>query len=172
MKTGMMVVITMVLIVAGAIPAVAKPPTKIEIDDGENKVMFQNFSIGDPWNITIWNASTNALAYKFNGTIGMNNTNISGNNWKVWFSCVSQGAMKHSVLRYLEPGNYSVYANGTHAGSIIWSGPAIVKINATYGEPVCLGQSPISPIPELSTVVLMSAGLLGLFGLARVRRRD
>ncbi len=32
--------------------------------------------------------------------------------------------------------------------------------------------TPIPPVPELSTMVLMSVGLLGLFGVARMRRKD
>ena len=32
--------------------------------------------------------------------------------------------------------------------------------------------APIAPAPELSTVALMSAGMIGLFGLVRIQRRD
>lgn len=32
--------------------------------------------------------------------------------------------------------------------------------------------APIAPTPELSTAALMSAGMIGLFGLVRIRRRD
>jgi len=34
-----------------------------------------------------------------------------------------------------------------------------------------INQKVISPVPELSTIVLVSAGLIGLFGLAGRRRR-
>lgn len=42
-------------------------------------------------------------------------------------------------------------------------GSATVRARATAG---------VVPIPELSTVVLMSAGMVGLFGLARMQRKD
>jgi hypothetical protein len=32
--------------------------------------------------------------------------------------------------------------------------------------------APIAPVPELSTVALMSAGMIGLFGLVRIQRKD
>ena len=32
--------------------------------------------------------------------------------------------------------------------------------------------APIAPAPELSTVALMSAGMIGLFGLVRIQRKD
>lgn len=35
-----------------------------------------------------------------------------------------------------------------------------------------LATAGVTPIPELSTVALISTGVVGLFGLARVRRRD
>jgi len=35
-----------------------------------------------------------------------------------------------------------------------------------------INQKVISPVPELSTLVLMSAGILGLFGLARWRKNS
>lgn len=42
-------------------------------------------------------------------------------------------------------------------------GGVTAKATATAG---------VVPIPELSTVALMSAGMIGLFGLVRVRRKD
>lgn len=42
-------------------------------------------------------------------------------------------------------------------------GSATVKATATAG---------VVPIPELSTVALMSAGMVGLFGLVRIQRKD
>ncbi len=62
--------------------------------------------------------------------------------------------------------NWTPKENGTHL--VTASGVGI-----TFEDLIIVSDSAvISPIPELPTLVLMSAGLLGLFGLVRWRRMN
>lgn len=164
MRIGILAIAVLVLIAAGAVPAVA---INTAISDQNNTVNYVGFDVGDPWNITIWNATTGALAYDFSGTIGSH----TGQSWKVWFSCPSKGQLDNSIQRIIiMPGTYSVTANGTHGSTLYSDGPTQVTVNATDGETGTWCEQPISPIPELSTIMLVSAGLLGILMISRKYR--
>jgi hypothetical protein len=47
-----------------------------------------------------------------------------------------------------------------------------VKYQDKEGETLAMVTGRINPIPELSTVLLTSAGLIGLIGLVRIKRKD
>ncbi|KCZ72524.1 hypothetical protein ANME2D_00952 [Candidatus Methanoperedens nitroreducens] len=166
MKIRVVTVALLILVAATAIPSMAAGE-KIEIDDDENKVMFQKFKEGDIWSIILWNASTNALAYQFNGTIGEQNTTLDGKTWKVWFNCVSPGALKHGILYSIKPGTYNVSASGVTGGNLISADPGIITILKSDGDEYSPCGGPIPPVPELSTVVLVSSGLLGILFISR-----
>ncbi|MBU3967099.1 MAG: hypothetical protein KKG76_06970 [Euryarchaeota archaeon] len=145
------------------------PNQKIVIDDSDNTVMFQNFDIGDNWNINLRDASTNTLVYQFSGTIGEGDTKQRGNDWNVWFSCVSQGDLNHGTLRHIMPGTYIVNADGTNSyGKLISSSPSTITVLASDDKGTCAEPIfPPPPVPELNTMILVSAGLLGMLLVLR-----
>jgi len=170
MRKGMLALCLIVLISASAISSMAASEQSIEISDDDNHVKYQKFEIGDPWNITLRNATTGVIAYQFSGTIGMESTELAGNNWFVYFSCVSPGALKHGVLRLLVRGTYDVYANGTHSGLLIEETGTITVLTEDDEDEDC--GRPIPPVPELNTIILTSAGIFGILLISRKYRRN
>lgn len=47
-----------------------------------------------------------------------------------------------------------------------------VKYQDKYGETLAMVTGGVNPVPEVSTGILMSAGLIGIVGLSRFRRKD
>lgn len=164
MRKTLIIIMSYIVMISIIGPSMADPGPNIKIDDSENKVKFQKFNDGDSWNIDLRDTS-DMLRYRFDGTIAMDDTKQSGKNWKVWFQCVSPGAEKHGIERIIVPGTYNVYANGTTGGGLIEeSGQITIEDISSCGEP-------ISPIPELSTIALMSAGILGIVLVSRKYRK-
>jgi len=64
----------------------------------------------------------------------------------------------------VEDGNYTLTATGIGVDFSI----EIPSIIAVYSSK----SIPISPVPELSTILLTSAGLIGVLGLARMKRKE
>ncbi len=145
------------LAIISAVPAAAVE--SITISDYYNRVQFHDFGSGDLWNITLKNSSV--AAYRFSGAVG---TVSSGNYWTVWFG--KQGGSENGIRLCVVPGNYSVYANGSHGSGLIEKNGSITVEAGNVCEP------PIPPIPELSTAILTSAGLLGILIIGGKHKRN
>ncbi len=131
----------------------------IEIDDINNKVLYQNFDQGEPWNMTIGNATTGAITYRFNETIGEQNT--ADKTWYVWLGNPGE---RYGIQKCIFPGSYDIYATGIHGGNLI-------EKNGFVGvseQEACIPAVP--PMPELATGILVGAGLLGIIGYERLFR--
>lgn len=133
---------------------------KIEIDDMANKIKYQNFDKGNPWNITLWNVTTDALEYQFNGAIREPDID---NNWFVWLGYISSNE-QHGIQKCAFPGSYKVYANASHDG-IITEKNGDITVNS---HEAC--RPPVSPTPELNPIILILAGLLGILFISRKHR--
>lgn len=144
----------------GGKKAVSGDASKIEIDDVDNKIKYQDFDKGNPWNITLWNVTTNALEYQFNDAIGEPDT--VGNNWYIWLGHISPNE-QHGIQKCVFPGNYNVYANASHNGIIIEKN-GYLTVNSSEA---CL---PPIPASELNPIILVFAGLLGILLVSRKHR--
>jgi len=134
-----------------------------DIKINDTKIRFHNFVGGDPWNITINNASNGKLAYQFNGTIGENNTTISGNDWFVYFG--NDGNLNNGVQKCIFPATYNISVNGTTYGEPIErNGQITVMVNEAC-------QPTINPVPEISRIILILTGILGII-LVMKKYRD
>ncbi len=171
MRKEILAVCLIALIALSAIPSMAALEQKIVISDPDNRVKYQKFEPGDPWNITVRNTTTNEIVYQFSGTIGMDSTNLAGNNWFVYFSCVSPGALNNGVLRFLVPGTYEVYANGTNNGQLIEETGTITVLREDDEDNQDCGR-PTRPMPEINPIILTSAGIMGLLLISRKYRRN
>jgi hypothetical protein len=135
----------------------------ILIDNKENNVKYQKFDLGNPLHIILYDHSTGALAYDFREIFGSPGT--AGNNEFIWFEDVSPGGLKHGVQKCIFPGSYDVFAEGTNNGNII-SASGLITITE---DEACNGNR-IPPVPELSPLLLTSAGLLGIVFASRKYR--
>lgn len=163
MKIGILTVILVLTGIALPIVYAASEEPYIVIDDGANKVKFNKFSAGDPWSITIRDASTGELRYQFSGTIqsdGNQNPNVF-----IWFSEVSPGGLNNGVQKCLWTGSYTVHAEATHNGNTISEDCSITIEEESTCEPK------IPPIPELGTIVLTSTGIIGILLISRKYRK-
>ena len=158
------VIIIAAIIMMNIAPAVAdESDPYIVIDDKDNKVKFNKLSVGDPWHIVMTDPSTGNVLYDFSGTIetyGNTNPNVF-----IWFSDISPGGISNGVQKCIVQGSYSVHVEVTHGESTYEEDGSITIEGASTCEP------PIIPSPELSTYILTSVGLIGLFGLARLKRK-
>ncbi len=161
MEKGIVALAVTILIAVNTFAAMAGSDASIVINDADNRIKYHKFALGDPWNITLWNASTGALAYQFSGTVD----GMAGNNAFILFEEVSPGGLKHGIQKCIVPGTYKVYANGTHEGRLIEKTGSISVSQQEACEP------PIPPIPELSTVLLTLVGLAGMLMLLRMQKR-
>ena len=112
-----------------------------------NTVAGQNYDISF-WYRTNNVATPNNLTFSFDGVELFNQalTNLSYQQFT--FSAVATSSMTDIVFAGRSPG-----AN------------AVDDVSITAGTPTAV-------VPEPSTVALMTAGLAGLFGIARLRRRE
>lgn len=139
--------------------AVSGDTSYINIDDHDNKIKYHNFNKGDPWNITLLNIATNALAYQFNDTIGEPDTE---NNWFVWLGNIYPNE-QHGIQKCIFSGNYSVYASASHNGIIIEK-KGDITVNSSDA---C--RFPPVPATELNPIILILTGLLGILLVSRKR---
>ncbi len=65
MRIGILIIIFILASISLPIVYAGSNEPFIVIDDGEDKVKFNKFSVGDPWSITITDASTGELRYEF-----------------------------------------------------------------------------------------------------------
>ncbi|VVB94652.1 Uncharacterised protein [uncultured archaeon] len=142
------------------IGTVSSDTPKIEIDDMDNKIKYQNFDEGNSWNISLRNVTTGALEYQFNGAIGEQDTD---NNWFVWFGYIPSNE-EYGIQNCIFPGSYNVYANASHSG-IITEKNGNITVNS---QEAC--RPPIVPAPELNPIILVLAGLLGILFISRKHR--
>lgn len=158
MKKEIAAMVAIVLILLAPILVMAAPDSSIVVDDADNKVKYSKFDSGDQWSITIRDAITNKIAYQFSGTIG---DEQAGNNAFVWFEEVSPGALKFGVHECVVAGSYNLHAEGTHNGVTYTKDGPLTVTEQEACEP------PIPPVPELSTVVLVSTGIFGMILVSR-----
>ena len=162
MRTGIMVIIA--ILIASTTLAMAQPPPvtpTIVIDDGDNKVKFDKFSVGDPWHVIMTDPVSGNVLYDFSGIAQGGDPNP---NHFIWFSEVSPGALKNGIQKCIVQGSYDVHAEIVHDGITYTENGFITVEAANTCEP------PIPPIPELGTIVLTSAGMLGLVLISRKYR--
>jgi hypothetical protein len=138
--------------------AISSDTPKIEIDDMDNKIKYQNFDKGNPWNITLWNVTTKALEYQFNGAIG--ETDTTDKHWNVWLVQIPSNE-QHGISKCIFPGSYNIYANASHGGIITEKNGNIIVNSSEACRP------PIAPTPELNPIILVLAGLLGILLVSR-----
>lgn len=153
MKIGAIITGMIVMIAISTMPVMAASITIIDGQD-EVKYKFNGFLANDPWTVKLYQGST--LKYDFSGTISQIGP---GNPYYVWLS--SRGNTGNGARLCVVAGTYDADATGTHnTETIIKKGAITISEND-----VC---SPtISPIPELSPLILTSAGILGLVLISR-----
>jgi hypothetical protein len=128
----------------------------IDIIDADKKVIYQNFYAGDPWNITLRSASNGSSDYQYSGTVGEQDSG----GWSIVFGFLNNNE-KSGTRVCASPGSYNVYANGIHNGILIEKNGSM-----TLDVQNACDQS-IDPTPELSSIILISAGLFGIFMISR-----
>ena len=141
--------------------AISSNTPRIEIDDMDNKIKYQNFDKGNPCNITLWNVTTKSLEYQFNGAIG--ETDTTDNHWNVWLGYIPSNE-RHGISKCVFPGSYSIYTNASHDGIITEKNGDII-VNSSEA---C--RLPIAPTTELNPIILVLAGLLGILMVSRKHR--
>lgn len=144
----------------GNIAISGNTPT-INIDDQNNKIWYLEFNKGDPWNITLLNITTNALAYQFNDSIGEPDT--TDNSWFVLLGHISPDE-QYGIQICVFPGIYNVYTNASHNG-ITMEKNGVIIVNSSEA---C--RSPPIPTPELNPIILVLTGLLGILLVSRKHR--
>lgn len=161
------IIIMIVALSISVMPTAAQPPgdtPHVSIDDGDNQVKYLKFAVGDPWSITMWDTSTGDLRYQFSGTIedfGNQNPNAF-----VWFSQVSPGGLTNGIQKCIVTGSYTVHAEGINNGITYTANGYLTVEQNKACEP------PISPIPEVGTIVMTSAGILGIFLISKKYRKE
>lgn len=163
MNVKTVLIISMIIATIGIIPIMAKDEDSAKIEISDTSVQFHKFNIGDSWSITLKDETTHSNI-QFNGKIGDGNTTLEGNNWWVYFKNIPSGHKGHAIRKCVIQGEYDAKASGT-IGSMHISEEGNIEVKK---DSVC---SPPIPTPELSTYILTSVGLVGLFGLVKLQRR-
>lgn len=162
MRAEIMVVIAILIASVTLVIAQPGPEPYIVIDDNDNKVKFNQLSVGDPWHVTMTDPSTGNLLYDFSGTIeDFGNQNP---NQFIWFSEVSPGGLNNGIQKCIIKGSYNVHAEVTHNGVTYEEDGSITVEEENTCEP------PIDPIPELGTLILTSVGIFGILLISRKYR--
>ncbi|VVB87561.1 Uncharacterised protein [uncultured archaeon] len=107
------------------------------------------------------------LAAEYNGFVAGKDpymVQVVRNDGTPMFSVGGKLATGNDVI----PINWVVPNDRKHTYTVIATGMS----GTTIRQKLVLSMAPVEPVPELSTVVLTSSGVIGLLGLVRMRRKD
>ncbi len=139
--------VTILMIVASAIPGMAVPPPIVF--DGD-QVNFRA-NVEDTWHVTL-------NGKEYSGVIGETNGN---DPWKVAFGCRSQGWSNSGVFfDDIQVGEYSASAWINNGEAVTGQ---IIVTNSECNTP---------PVPELSPIILVTAGLIGIAAVLRKFKKN